>query len=144
MSFRKLALGAFMITSVSVGGYFFSERSLSHLREVHPDLQKLADCALDKSPIDFAVVDGFRTDEEHKKNLQKGVSWTSRSRHQDGKAIDVAAYVDGKITYDTKHYYAIAGAFYYCSCSLNIPIVSGGEWKVKDYMHIELDRKFYP
>jgi len=143
MSFRTKALGAVCMACIAASGYVFSQRSLDNLNEVHPHLQKLSECALEKTPTDFVVVDGWRSDEEHARNVANGVSWTKRSRHQDGMAIDVAAYVNGKITYDTSYYVGIAGAFYFCSEKLDIPIVHGGEWRVKDYMHIELDRKVY-
>ena len=144
MNFRTIAIGVAAASSIAASGFVFSQRSVSNISETHPDLQRLTECALNKTTVDFVVVDGMRTDEEHQKNLTDGVSWIKRSRHQDGMAIDVAAYVDGKITYDHKPYYAIAGAFYMCSEDLDIPIVSGGEWRVKDLMHIELNKVVYP
>lgn len=144
MSFRTKALGIVVAAGIVSSGYYYNNRSIRNLSEVHPDLQKVAHCALKKSPVYFVVVDGLRTEAEHKANVEKGVSWAKRSRHQDGMAIDVAASIKGKITYQSDPYYAIAGAFYQCSDSLKIPIISGGEWRVKDLMHIELDRRFYP
>jgi peptidoglycan L-alanyl-D-glutamate endopeptidase CwlK len=144
MSFRTKALGVVCAACIAVSGYVFSQRSINNLKETHPDLQKLAHCALEKTPTDFVIVDGWRSDAEHQKNLANGVSWIKRSRHQDGMAIDVAAYVDGKITYEVDYYVGIAGAFYFCSDLHDIPIIHGGEWRVKDYMHIELDRRRYP
>jgi peptidoglycan LD-endopeptidase CwlK len=137
-AFRTKALGAFAALAIAGSGYVFSQRSLNNIVEVRPELQELVKCALDKSPIDFAVVDGLRTDEEHKANVANGVSWIKRSKHQDGKAVDVAAYVDGKITWKPEYYYPISGAFYLCSELLETPIIMGGEWRVKDYMHVEL------
>jgi hypothetical protein len=52
--------------------------------------------------------------------------------------------IDGKITYAPEPYYKIAAAFYDCSNRLDVPTVWGGTWKVRDLMHIELDRKAYP
>lgn len=138
MSFKTKALAALLGGSIAVSGYVFSQRSLDNIKEVNPKLQALADCALKYSTVDFVVVDGMRTDAEHKANLAKGVSWIKRSKHQDGLAIDVAAYVNGSINFEPKYYYPIAGAFYLCSLELNTPIISGGEWHAKDYMHIEL------
>jgi peptidoglycan L-alanyl-D-glutamate endopeptidase CwlK len=143
MSFRTKALGVAAV-SIGISGYVFSTRSLDNLVQTHPDLQKVSECALSKTLADFVVVDGLRTAQEHLINVRNGKSWIKRSRHQDGKAVDVAAYVDGKITYDWKPYYHIANAFYYCSEQLNIPIVWGGEWKVQDLMHFELKREVYP
>lgn len=144
MSFRTKAIGAACAVCIGVSGYVFSARSLGNLRETNPALQAVAECALDKTLVDFVVIDGMRTAVEHQKNLENGRSWIRRSRHQDGMAIDVAAYVNGKITYSAEPYYKIADAFYYCSEQLNTPIVWGGEWRAKDLMHFELDRKAYP
>jgi hypothetical protein len=144
MNFRQKALGAVCAACVAVSGFVFSQRSLDNLADTHPDLQILASCALEKSLVDFVVVDGMRSDAEHKKNLENGVSWTKRSRHQDGMAIDVVAYKDGKVSYSVDLYTEILGAFYFCGMIKNIPIVTGGEWKVGDFMHVELDRRTYP
>lgn len=144
MSFRTKAIGATCAVCVAVSGYVFSTRSILNLNEVRPPLRAVAECAIRATPVDFVVIDGGRTEAEHKINVANGKSWTSRSRHQDGAAIDFAAYVDKRITYLPEPYYKIAAAFKYCSQQLNVPIVWGGDWRVKDLMHVELDRKFYP
>ena len=123
---------------VALSGYIFSQRSLDNLHEVKPELQRVAECALKHSSVDFVVVDGGRTEAEHKNNLANGRSWIKRSKHQDGKAIDVAAYVNGAVTYQTEPYYKIASSFKQCSKTLGTPIIWGGDWKVKDLMHFEL------
>lgn len=144
MSTKIKAISAACAVCVAVSGYVFSQRSADNLTETRIELQQLSHCALSRSPVDYVVIDGGRTAAEHKKNLENGKSWIKRSRHQDGAAIDVAAFVDGKITYDPEPYYQIAGAYYLCSDNLKIPIVWGGEWRAQDLMHIELDRRFYP
>lgn len=144
MSAKLKALGAACALCVAVSGYVFNQRSTDNLLETRPQLQELSHCALQHSPVYFIVVDGGRTEAEHKNNVKNGKSWIKRSRHQDGAAIDFAAVVDGKVTYDPEPYYKIASAYYMCSKNMNIPIVWGGEWKVQDLMHIELDRRFYP
>lgn len=137
-STSKTTLGAICALCVAVSGYVFSERSKTNLSEVNPKLQAVATCALQHTPVDFVVIDGGRTPEEHKNNLAKGKSWIKRSKHQDGLAIDVAAYMNGKITYDPLPYYDIAKAFKFCSVQLDTPIIWGGDWRVKDLMHFEL------
>lgn len=42
--------------------------------------------------IPVIIVDTLRTPDEHKQNLFKGVSWTLRSKHLDGDAIDICPY----------------------------------------------------
>ena len=144
MSMRAKALGAICAACVAASGYVYSVRSTDNLMETRPEMQQLSHCALQRSPVDYVIVDGGRTAAEHKKNVENGKSWIKRSRHQDGAAIDVAALVNGKITYDPQPYYVIAGAYMICRNKIKIPIVWGGEWRVQDLMHIELDRRFYP
>ncbi len=144
MSIGQRVIGVACAACVVVSGYVFSQRSILNLRETRPPLQAVAECAIRRSPVDFVIVDGGRTEAEHKINVANGKSWVKRSRHQDGAAIDFAAFVDRKITYDAKYYAPIANAFKVCSLELKVPIVWGGEWKVKDLMHIELDRRVYP
>ena len=39
--------------------------------------------------IHVRIIDTLRTPAEHARNLAAGVSWTDRSKHLDGKAIDL-------------------------------------------------------
>lgn len=144
MNWKQSILGVAVTICVGVSGFVFSARSLGNLSETRPEIQQVSSCALKKSIVDFVVIDGGRTEAEHKNNVANGKSWTKRSRHQDGAAVDVAALEKGKVTYKPEPYYQIAAAYYYCSETLKIPIVWGGEWKVRDLMHFELDRKVYP
>lgn len=138
MTLKNRAIATACTVCVVASGYVFSQRSMHNLVETDDRLQKLSACALQKSPVDFVIVDGLRTEQEHRANVANGKSWIGRSRHQDGLAIDFAALDGGKITYQPGPYYKIADAYYYCSGALGIPITWGGEWRVKDLMHIEL------
>jgi peptidoglycan LD-endopeptidase CwlK len=139
---KKAATVAAMILAV----FGYSQRSITNLNEVREPLQIVTICAREyvQAPLGFIIVDGGRTLEEHKINVANGKSWIKRSRHQDGAAIDFAATVDGKVTYDLAQYQPIVHAFKTCSVRHNVPIIAGYDWKVKDAMHIELDRKYYP
>lgn len=123
---------------IAISGYVFSARSTQNLHEVDARLQEVAQCALKHSKVDFVVVDGGRTEAEHRNNVAAGRSWIRHSKHQDGLAIDIAALSHGKVTYNPAPYYQISEAFYYCSNGLGIPITWGGEWRVQDLMHYEL------
>lgn len=57
----------------------FSQESLKHIREAHPDLQEIVAEAI--KIMDFKVIDGARTVEEQRKNVEKGVSKTMNSKH---------------------------------------------------------------
>lgn len=138
MTSSAKVLGAVCAVCVAASGFVYGTRSQTNLAEVRPELRAVAHCALSRSPVDFVVVDGGRTPEEHKNNVAAGRSWIKRSKHQDGLAIDVAAYVNGKITYDPAPYQHINAAFQSCSYSLSTPITWGGDWRVRDLMHFEL------
>jgi peptidoglycan L-alanyl-D-glutamate endopeptidase CwlK len=66
------------------------------------------------------------------------VTWTLKSKHIGGNAIDFAALVNGKISWNAKLYPAIAKAFKQAASDLNIPIIWGGDWKAKDWGHVQL------
>lgn len=120
--------------------FVLSQRSLDTLAPTSPRIQSVAHCAIQRTTIDFVVYHGFRTEEEQRGMVARGVSWVNRSRHQDGQAIDVMALVNGKGTWEPAPYYEIAKAFYSCGDDLGIPITWGGEWRVKDYVHFEEKR----
>lgn len=133
----------------------FSQSSLARLDGVHPDLVKVAHKALSISPIDFGISYGVRTLAEQERLYAQGrtqpgpkVTWTMNSLHLPQKdnfahAIDVLAYVDGKISWDEKLYDRIAVVMKNTADMLNVKIVWGGDWKNKDRPHFELDRAFY-
>lgn len=50
----------------------------------------LARCV--EAGIAVMIVDTLRTADEHADNVRRGVSWTSRSKHLTGEAIDVCPY----------------------------------------------------
>lgn len=138
MKLPNKVIGVLCATCIAVSGYVFSKRSELNLAEVDPRLQAVSHCALTHSVVDFVVIDGGRTAAEHKTNVANGKSWIKRSKHQDGLAVDVAAFVNGRVTYEAAPYYKIADAYYACSNALGTPITWGGEWKAKDLMHFEL------
>ncbi|QQP86928.1 M15 family metallopeptidase [Entomomonas asaccharolytica] len=117
----------------------FSQRSLDKLTGINPDLRKVVDRALQLSTIDFGITEGLRDRATQEKYVARGASQTMNSRHLTGHAVDVVAYVNGKVTWDWKYYEEISKAFKQASEELSIPIVWGGSWKsLKDGPHFEL------
>ena len=51
--------------------------------------------AITVSKQDFSVICGLRTIEEQRALVAKGASQTMKSKHLDGIAVDLMAYVDG-------------------------------------------------
>lgn len=123
----------------------FSKSSIAKLSGVHPALILVVSRALLYSPVDFGITEGLRTLERQKILKAEGKSQTLNSRHLHGCAVDVVAYVNGKISWDLSYYKQIAEAFEKASLELNIPIISGINWKtLVDGPHHELNRDFYP
>lgn len=124
--------------------YKFGTKSKERLATVHPDLQKLFNAAISTSPYDFSITEGVRSLERQKELLEVGKSTTMNSRHLKGNAVDIAVFVEGKLTWDFKYYKEVSDHIKALSKSMQIPIVWGGDWKsFIDGVHYELDRKFY-
>lgn len=123
----------------------FSNRSVERLQGVHPDMVKLMTEAIKESPYDFGITEGRRALERQRNLVADGKSRTMNSRHLTGHAVDIAVFVDGKITWDFKFYAAVADHIKKVAEEMKIPIVWGGDWvSFKDGPHYELRRKEYP
>ena len=122
-----------------------SRRSRDRLIGVHPDLVRVVETAIARTPIDFMVTEGLRTPERQATLVRAGASRTLNSRHLTGHAVDVCALVDGKVRWDWPLYPRIAGAFKGAALALDVPIIWGGDWhRLRDGPHFELDRSRYP
>lgn len=118
----------------------FSERSNSKLEGVDERLIRVATLALQLSPVDFGITEGVRTLERQKELVKAGASRTLRSKHLEGKAIDVVAYVGGKVAWDWPLYEKIAKAFRQAADELGVKITWGGSWATfKDGPHFQLE-----
>lgn len=106
----------------------FSKRSNKNLIEVDTLLQMVADKALSLTEVDFGVICGMRTAEEQAELRRIGASQVKRSKHQDGLAIDVAAFVGSQLHWELPFYFKIADAFRLASIELKIPVRWGGAW----------------
>ena len=122
-----------------------STASRNKLRDVHPDLIRVVERAIQITPIDFKITCGLRSWAEQDRLFAAGATRTRNSRHLTGHAVDFAAIVGGKVRWDWPLYGRIAEAFKKAAAELGIAIVWGGDWRTfKDGPHIELDRKQYP
>lgn len=133
--------------------FALGKTSRERLAAVHPDLRRVVERAIVMTPQDFAVVQGNRTQAEQdalyaqgRTNPGRKVTWTRKSRHIGGKAVDLAAWMDGKPDWDDlDKYRVIALAMKAAACELGVPIVWGGDWTTTpDMPHFELDRSRYP
>ena len=125
--------------------YRLSSRSKDRLKGVHPDLVRVVERAIGRTPVDFMVTEGLRTRDRQKALVAAGASRTMNSRHLTGHAIDLAAFVDGRVRWDWPLYPRIAEAMKAAARDLGVALIWGGDWKsLRDGPHFELDRGAYP
>jgi hypothetical protein len=134
-----------------------SRRSEKNLASVDPKLATAVRQALLAAPsnLDFAVISGHRTTEEQHALWQKGrgdygniidllnvVTFKDgihqRSRHQFGNAVDIVAYVNGRITWDESENCIRAAYIAGFAAALGVRLTGGFRWGW-DPGHLELE-----
>lgn len=130
---------------VKLTKFKLSKRSLDRLVGVHPDLVRVVKRAIEITEVDFVVLEGLRTKERQIELVSKGASMTMNSRHLNGCAVDLGAWVAGTVRWDWPLYYTIAFAMKEAAKELNVAMEWGGDWRTfKDGPHYQLNRKVYP
>lgn len=125
--------------------FSLSKLSEAKLVGVHPDLVRVVRRAIQITPVDFRVIEGLRTIERQRQLVKAGASRTLRSRHLNGHAVDLAALVGGKISWDWPLYHRIADAMKDAAEDEGVPIEWGGDWTTfKDGPHFQLPWSKYP
>jgi len=112
--------------------FVLSERSLSRLEGVNDRLSKVVKSAIDYTKIDFGVTCGLRTVEEQKELVESGASQTMNSKHLDGNAVDLVAYVGPKISWELNVYDDVAEAIKTAAMEHDLSIRWGAAWHVED------------
>jgi peptidoglycan L-alanyl-D-glutamate endopeptidase CwlK len=87
-----------------------SNRSLERLEGVDERLVTIVKTAIHLTKIDFGVVCGLRTIEEQRELVEKGASQTMKSKHIDGLAVDLMAYIGSRASWELNLYDDIADA----------------------------------
>lgn len=125
--------------------FLLGSRSLTNLQGVHPDLVKVVKRAIEITECDFTVIEGLRTKARQAQLVKSGASQTNNSRHLTGHAVDLAAWVNGTVSWDWKYYNQIEKAVKQAAKELNVAIEWGGDWKkFKDGPHWQLPWSKYP
>lgn len=119
---------------------------LRQLQGVHPDLIKVVKRAAEITTIPFRVLEGLRSLQQQKENIKKGVSWTLKSRHLTGHAVDVAPIeAGGKTSWAWPLYYKLAAIMKQAAKDVGVTVEWGGDWrKKKDGPHWQLPWATYP
>ncbi len=133
------------VTQIMPSKFRLSSASYRKLEGVQLPLLRVVELAIKKTAVDFAVIEGLRTPKRQKELFAAGATKTLNSRHLTGHAVDLAAYVGGKLSWDWPLYHQIAAAMKEAAKELGVKIVWGGDWETfPDGPHFELDRKEYP
>jgi len=109
-----------------------STRSKGRLKGIAPELIEIVEKAIATTRVDFGVTCGMRTVEEQEKLVASGASQTMKSKHLEGRAVDVVAYVGPNITWQLNMYDDIADAMADACCELGVPIKWGAAWSEGD------------
>ena len=76
--------------------YFLSKRSYGNLEKVDKRLFDVVETAIQLTTVDFGVIQGLRTVEEQEALVAKGASRTMKSKHLEGLAVDLMAYIGSR------------------------------------------------
>ena len=125
--------------------YFeFSSSSKEKMEDLHPDMVKILNRALQLSRYDFGVSETLRAFERQKEMVASGRSMTLNSEHlakDDGfsYAVDIYGYYDGRANYTDKVMNHISKCMYQAAFELCTAIEWGGLWTtLVDKPHYQL------
>lgn len=109
-----------------------SDRSMGRLEGIEPELVGVVTRAIELTKVDFGVTCGLRSKEEQRKLVESGASQTMKSKHLEGRAVDVVAYIGSRITWEINVYDDIADAFKEAADELDVGIRWGAAWNIYD------------
>jgi peptidoglycan LD-endopeptidase CwlK len=109
-----------------------SAKSLTNLQGVEERLVRVVQRAIELTTVDFGVIEGLRTEETQRAYVAAGKSQTMASKHLEGKAVDLMAYVAGKPSWELNLYDDIADAMKKAAAEQGVAIRWGGAWTVND------------
>tara|TARA_S200002703_G_scaffold12320_2_gene11001 strand:+ start:130 stop:582 length:453 start_codon:yes stop_codon:yes gene_type:complete len=109
-----------------------SSRSMKKLKGVNEGLVAVVKDAIGITKVDFGVTFGLRTLEEQKKLYESGRSQTMKSKHLDGRAVDLVAYFGSDISWELNVYDDICDAMAEAARKNNVAIKWGAAWSEGD------------
>ncbi len=112
--------------------YKLGKRSVEKLEGVDERMVAVVKYAIGVTKQDFSVICGLRTIEEQRALVAKGASQTMKSKHLDGIAVDLMAYVDGG-RWELNLYDEIADAMAEGARACDVPIRWGAAWHIDSF-----------
>tara|TARA_R110000822_G_scaffold95661_1_gene218445 strand:- start:3 stop:458 length:456 start_codon:yes stop_codon:yes gene_type:complete len=110
--------------------YKLSQRSLDKMEGVDERLVAVVKHAITATKTDFGVIQGLRTIEMQKALVAKGASQTMKSKHLDGNAVDLMAYVGGRGSWELNLYDDLADAMKEGANAVGCKIRWGAAWHI--------------
>ena len=110
--------------------YKLSQRSLDKMSGVNERLVAVVKHAITATKTDFGVIQGLRTLEMQKALVAKGASQTMKSKHLDGNAVDLMAYVGGRGSWELNLYDDLADAMKEGANAVGCKIRWGAAWHI--------------
>ena len=110
--------------------YKLSTRSQERLIGVEPELKEVVYEAIKITKIDFGVIEGLRTEEKQKQLVESGASQTMKSKHLEGRAVDLMAYIGGRGSWELNVYDDIADAVKEAAINVDVAVRWGAAWHI--------------
>lgn len=109
-----------------------SKRSTGRLDGVDEKLVAVVKRAIELTKVDFGVTEGLRSVETQRSYVAAGKSQTMKSKHLEGRAVDLVAYIGGSVSWELNLYDDIANAMRVAAIELDVAIKWGAAWSVGD------------
>jgi peptidoglycan L-alanyl-D-glutamate endopeptidase CwlK len=109
-----------------------SDRSIAKLEGVDETLVEVVKEAIQLTKVDFGVTFGMRTLEEQQKLFDSGRSQTMKSKHLEGRAVDLVAYFGSDISWELNVYDDICDAMAEAARRNTLAIKWGAAWSEGD------------
>ena len=136
----------------------FSFKSKQKLETCHIDIQTVLDRAIDISPIDFGISEGYRSIEKQQEYYAQGrtapgkiityidgVNKKGKHNFNPSQAVDIYAFVNGKRNWSKSNMFLLAGLIlsisedFFEKGIISNKLAWGGFWNsFKDYPHYEI------
>tara|TARA_R110000737_G_scaffold337890_1_gene358470 strand:- start:373 stop:825 length:453 start_codon:yes stop_codon:yes gene_type:complete len=113
-----------------------SKRSLDKMNGVDDRLVEVVKKAIKLTNVDFGVTYGLRTREEQAELVAQGRSQTMKSKHLDGRAVDLVAYFGSNVSWELNIYDDICDAMAQAAREEGVAIKWGAAWSegdIRDY-----------
>ena len=113
-------------------GFSLSKRSISKLAGVEQELVEVVKYAITVTKIDFGVTCGVRTVAEQKALVASGASTTMNSKHLEGRAVDLMAYIGSRGSWELNLYDDIGDAMKEGAKVVGVDLRWGAAWHIPD------------